>query len=162
MGRNRKIWLRIVLWALVAAWMIVIFVLSLENAEESSRTSGRVIRWLLEHFDREFAALSPSEQLLRIGEHSFLVRKLAHFILFAVLGFLSFAAFSVVLPPRQAFPGALGLGFARGVLDELQQSLAPGRSCEFRDMGIDAAGVLLGAALLFLILRLIQRKKLKK
>ena len=36
------------------------------------------------------------------------------------------------------------------------------RSCEPRDMCIDAAGVLLGAAFLLLILHLIQRKKLKR
>jgi 2-dehydropantoate 2-reductase len=70
--------------------------------------------------------------------------------------------FSVNLPLRRAFPAALGLGTARGVLDEVQQAFVPGRSCEFRDMCIDAAGVLLGAAFLLLILHLIQRKKLKR
>ena len=162
MERNRKTWLRIVLWALVLAWMGVIFVFSLENADESSETSGRVVRWLLSTFDRSFLSLSPEAQQLRIEDWSFVVRKLAHFTLFAVLGFLCFAAFSVDLPLRRAFPAALILGAARAVLDELHQSFVPGRSCELRDMGIDFAGVLLGAAFLFLILYWTQRKKLKK
>lgn len=162
MERRHKIWLRIVLWALVVFWMGVIFTLSAQVADDSQQTSGRVIRWLLSTFDKGFLALSPEEQLVRMEGWSFVVRKLAHFTIFAVLGFLCFAAFSVDLPPRRAFPAALTLGAVRAVLDEVHQSFVPGRSCELRDMGIDGAGVLLGAAFLLLILYWIQRKKLKK
>ena len=159
--RKRKR-LRIVLWLAAVAWMGLIFAFSAEAATDSEQTSGRIVGWLIDHFDKSFPALSPEEQLLRMEAWSFVVRKLAHFSLFAVMGLLSFAAFSVDLPLRRAFPAALGLGTARGVLDEVQQAFVPGRSCEFRDMCIDAAGVLLGAAFLLLILRFAQRKKLKR
>ena len=162
MAARRKTWLRIVLWALVVAWMGVIFWFSAEKAPDSEQTSGHIVRWLLTHFDKSFLSLSPEEQLLTMEAWSFAVRKLAHFCIFAGLGFLCFAAFSVDLPPRRAFPAALILGAARAVLDEVHQSFVPGRSCELRDMGIDFAGVILGAAFLLLILSLIQRKKLKK
>lgn len=162
MADRQKTWLRIVLWALVAAWMGLIFCLSAQVAQDSQQTSGRVIRWLLIHFDKSFLNLSPEEQLLRIDDWSFVVRKLAHFVLFAVLGFLCFAAFSADLPPRRAFPAALILGVARAVLDEVHQAFVPGRSCELRDVCIDSAGVLLGAAFLLFILTLIQQKKLKR
>ena len=159
MADRRKKWLRIVLWALVAAWMGLIFCLSAQAAPDSQQTSGRVIRWLLIHFDKSFLNLSLEEQILRIDDWSFVVRKLAHFVLFAVLGFLCFAAFSVDLLPWRAFPAALILGVARAVLDEAHQAFVPGRSCELRDVCIDSAGVLLGAAFLLLILHWIQRKK---
>ena len=162
MERRRKTWLRVVLWALVAAWMAVIFLFSAETADRSSETSGRIIRWLLTRFDRSFLSLSPEEQLLRMEDWSFAVRKLAHFCIFALLGFLCFAAFSVDLPPHRAFPAALGLGTVRAILDEVHQSFVPGRSCEFRDMCIDFAGVLLGAVFLLLILLLIKHQKNKK
>ena len=162
MTDRRKTWLRLALWALAVAWMGLIFYFSTEDAEGSSATSDLVVRWLLSTFDRSFSSLSPEAQLLRMEDWSFAVRKLAHFAVFAVLGFLCFAAFSVDLLPRRAFPAALGLGAVRGVLDEVHQSFVPGRSCELRDMGIDFAGVLLGAAFLLLILHWIQRKKLKK
>ena len=162
MTARRNTRLRIVLWLLVVLWMGVIFWFSAENGNRSSETSGRVVRWLLTHFDKSFLALSPEEQLLRIGDRSFVVRKLAHFTVFAVLGMLAFAACSVDLPPRRAFPTALILGTVRAVLDEVHQSFVPGRSCELRDVGIDVAGVLLGATFLLLILSLIQRKKLKR
>lgn len=162
MTDRRKIWLRLALWALAVAWMGLIFYFSTEDAEGSSATSDLVVRWLLSTFDRSFSSLSPAAQLVRIEDWSFAVRKLAHFVVFAVLGLLTFAAFSMDLPPRRAFPAALGLGAVCGVLDEVHQSFVPGRSCELRDMGIDFAGVFLGAAFLLLILYWIQRKKLKK
>ena len=62
MTGRRKTWLRIALWALVIAWMIVIFSLSAQVADDSNRTSGRVIRWLLTHLDGSFSSLSPGEQ----------------------------------------------------------------------------------------------------
>ena len=162
MKQRRKTWLRIVLWALVVAWMALIFWFSMEDANHSSETSGRVVRWLLTHFDKNFSSLAPEEQLLKMEDWSFAVRKLAHFCIFAGLGFLCFAAFSVDLPPRRAFPAALGLGAVRAILDEVHQSFVPGRSCEFRDVCIDFAGVLLGATFFLLVLLFIKRQNNKK
>ncbi len=155
-------WLRWTLWLLILLWLLVTFVLSDQTADESNRTSERVIRWLLTWFDKSFSTLSPAEQLLRIGAWSFAVRKLAHFTLYTALGFLACAAFSTGSWSRWAFGTTLGLGVLIAILDEVHQSFVPGRSCELRDVGIDAAGVLLGAAFLRWILSLIQRKKLKK
>ncbi len=159
MAARRKIWLRAALWTAVVLWMGVIFFLSAQTAGDSSRTSGGVIRWLLTRLDGRFSGLPLEEQLLRIEAWSFAVRKLAHLALFALLGMGAFAAFSVDMPQRRAFPAALSLGAVRGVLDEVHQSFVPGRSCELRDMGIDFAGVLLGAAFLWLVLRIVRRKK---
>ena len=162
MTTHRKTWLRIILWAAVVAWMTLIFWFSAEQAPDSEQTSGRIVRWLLTRFDNSFLSLSPEEQLLKMEDWSVVVRKLAHFCIFAGLGFLCFAAFSVDLPPRRAFPAALGLGAVRAVLDEVHQSFVPGRSCEFRDMCIDTAVVLLGTVFLLLILRFVKQKKLKR
>lgn len=161
-NRRRKGWFRFFLWLFVLLWMAVIFAFSAQAADDSNQTSSRVVRWLLTHFNGSFLSLSPEEQLQIMEAWSFVVRKLAHCVVFAVMGCLAFAAFSVDLPLRKAFPAALILGGVRGVLDEVHQSFVPGRSCEFRDMCIDFAGVLLGAAFLLLILYWIQRKKLKK
>ena len=156
---RRKNWLRWLLWLLILLWMAAAFVLSAQNADGSNQTSDRVIRWLLERFDKGFLTLSVKEQLLRMGEWSFAVRKLAHFVLYAALGSLAYGAFSLGERPRRPFPASLGLGALLAVLDEFHQSFVPGRSCEFRDMSIDMAGVLLGAVVLLLIQWLIDRRK---
>ena len=151
--------LRIVLWFLVLSWMAVIFCFSMENADESSSTSGAVIRWLLERFDKTFPALSPVEQFAEIEAWSFVVRKLAHFLVFAVLGFLSAAASSVDLGAKEAFLMALAIGIVYAASDEIHQAFVPGRACQFRDVLIDSSGVLLGAGFLILLLRLRARSK---
>ena len=86
MKDRRKLWLRLALWALVIARMAVIFYFSAQAADDSDRTSGRVVAWLIDHFDRSFSSLSPEAQLQRMEAWSFAVRKLAHFVVFAVLG----------------------------------------------------------------------------
>ena len=40
----------------------------------------------------------------------------------------------------------IGSGYA--IIDEIHQSFVPGRSCEIRDMCIDAVGVLVGMILM--------------
>ena len=158
MKARQKTWLRAALWLLVLLWMALIFRFSAQTADNSDQTSGGLIRLLLTWFDRGFLSLSPEIQQLRVESLSFVVRKSAHLCIFAGLGFLTFAAFSVDLPPRRAFPAAVGLGVLRAVLDEVHQSFVPGRSCELRDMCIDGAGVLLGAAVLLVLLRIIRRR----
>ena len=79
---RRKAWRRVGLWALVVAWMGLIFCFSLEPDYQSDQTSGGVIRCLLTILDGGFSGLSPSEQMLRMEGWSFAVRKLAHLLLF--------------------------------------------------------------------------------
>jgi VanZ family protein len=64
------------------------------------------------------------------------LRKVAHAAEFAVLGALLARAVSEL--------GALWLGIAYAVADELHQTFVPGRAGALLDVGIDAVGVLLG------------------
>lgn len=159
MSIRQKRWLRAALWALVLVWMAVIFRFSAQTAAASSETSGGVIRWLLVHFDSGFAALSPEAQALRMEGMSFLVRKLAHGCLYAVLGALTLAAFLVDQPPRRAYPAALTVAALRGVLDEVHQLFVPGRSCELRDMAVDALGAAIGAGALLVLVLLFRKRR---
>ena len=155
----RKTWLRILLWLLVVLWMGIIFRFSAQKAEDSDRTSGEVVNWLVPSADQEVLAMPAEEQPAYVVHWTFMVRKSAHFILFTGMGVLAFAAFSMDLAARRAFPAALALGTVWAVLDEVHQSFVPGRSGEFRDVCIDVSGVLAGAACLLLVLWLIRRRK---
>lgn len=162
MTERRRSWLQWLLWLLVALWSGVAFLFSAQNANDSGRLSEQVIRWLLSHFDRGFLAMSAKEQLLRIGEWTFAVRKLAHFLLYTVLGLLVLGAFSAGPLSRWALLETLGLGGFLALLDEVHQSFVPGRSCELRDVAIDTSGVLLGALVLSLLLWLVKRRRQRK
>jgi VanZ family protein len=60
------------------------------------------------------------------------------------------------LQPRQMWGLAWMLGTAYAVTDELHQRFVPERSCEPRDMCIDAAGVALGA---LIMLEIVMRQR---
>ncbi|MEX2210401.1 MAG: VanZ family protein [Gaiellaceae bacterium] len=70
------------------------------------------------------------------GVWDLVLRKLAHFAEYAVLGFLLVRA-SAALP-------AFALGVLYAVSDEFHQSFVAGREGAARDVAIDAAGVLAG------------------
>ena len=84
---------------------------------------------------------------------SVLVRKAAHFTEFAVLGSL-WGGCSRVYERRRLWL----CGLLTGVADECLQFLAPGRAPMVLDVLIDTAGFLCGAALIFAVARLRQKR----
>lgn len=79
----------------------------------------------------------------RVAAIHFLVRKLAHFSEYAVLGVLSARAFASSandLVRRHWFQVALLLIVCYALLDEFHQSMVPGRTASIYDSAIDVAG----------------------
>ena len=102
-------------------------------------------------------------------EFATLIRKVfGHFGLFMISGLLSSLAFYLCLNKcnwaKHYLVAIIGLSFGliMGILTEVIQLNAPGRSGEFKDVLIDFSGYLLGALIVALILFIIIRKKLKK
>lgn len=140
-----------IVWLLLALlWMGFIWSNSLQTAEVSSQSSGRVEE-IVEPVLTELGV--PQE------EHSFVVRKTAHLTEFALLGVLWLLFFR---RPNWLLPcaWALGLCAATAVTDELIQHFVSGRSCELRDMTIDTLGAAVGISLLTVLqLLLCKRRK---
>ena len=139
---------RTLLWtASVLGILSFIYINSLMPASASDEQSGAVFSWV----SRLFPFLTHH-----------LVRKLAHFSEYALLG-VHFAALPLLVP-RHAFP-MLALALPAGPLfalaDEGVQRLVPGRSGNLTDVFIDAlgyaCGIFVGFAVIFLITR-IRRK----
>ena len=76
-----------------------------------------------------------------LGTWDLVLRKLAHFCEYAILGALLLRAFG-----RAELAVAAGVAYA--ATDELHQHFVPGRHAALRDVAIDAAGVLAGVVLL--------------
>jgi VanZ family protein len=76
-----------------------------------------------------------------LGTWDLVLRKIAHFCEYAVLGALLLRALG-----RQAPAVAAGIAYA--ATDELHQHFVRGRHAALRDVAIDAAGVLTGVLLL--------------
>ena len=142
--------LRLILfWVLAVGWIAVLFFFSGQNAADSSALSG----WFVD-FVRSIFPFNriPADQL------TYVVRKLAHFCIFALEGFLLCLAMTQSFRDRSA--GAVLSVIACTALaaaNELHQMFSEGRSCEGRDVLIDIGGALLGIAAAMLLLRLIRR-----
>lgn len=137
----------------------MIFSLSSQNAETSSQTSGSVIESVAEIFYPGFSDMTETQQNEIIGALQFIVRKTAHFTLYAVLGALSFL--SVIsyrsLKYRLRIFLSAGICLLYAASDEFHQLFVAGRSGEIRDICIDFCGSLLAITVLAILSRCIKR-----
>ena len=126
--------------------MLFIFCQSALPAELSQQESGVVVRFL--------AGVTGLEE----GLVSFVVRKGAHFLEYLVLGISLFWTVQDLRERRGhvadrpagkavLVPWVVGVLYA--VTDEVHQYFVPGRSCELRDVLIDACGVAAGVAIVW-------------
>ncbi len=139
---------------IAAALLAAMWFFSSQNAGESAKLSGSVTRFLM----RLFGVEDNSANLLR-AEH--IVRKTAHFCLFAFLGLsLGFA----LAPPQR--PGyafcALPVAIASAVADEVHQTHVTGRGGMWQDALLDSCGALTGILAAFAILRLMAARSARK
>ena len=144
---------RIILPVLTVSVMGFIFFESSLPAESSAQQSSFIAKL--------FGDLVTPERI-------FWIRKAAHFTEFAVLGLL-FGLLFERLALRQIESSsrrvlirrmfAFFAGALYGVSDEIHQIFVFGRSCEVRDMGIDAMGVLFGVLIAHLILFLREKRR---
>ena len=139
--KKRKIYIAVSAVLLVAV-MVTIFLLSAENGEQSSNTSGTFVKILT-----FILGFTPPEDV---------VRTLGHFCEFAALGFLSanmLFAYKEKLKP--VLTALLSLGYA--VTDELHQIFVPERACQLSDLAVDFGGIILGTIVFSVIYLIIKR-----
>lgn len=124
-------------WLPPLVWMALIFSASADRASFSrtSRLIGPVVRWLFPHWTEEQVDLTV-----------LVVRKLAHFVEYAVLGGLLYRAFwrtcqsGSRLPERRWAAYALALVALYAVTDEWHQAFVPGRHSSLFDVLVDVSG----------------------
>ena len=129
---------------------------SLMTADSSTRESESVLSFVRP------AVTAVIQCLQRLGidaDPAVLVRKLAHFTEFAVLGILMYLLFST---PERGSRGILPAAacLAAAGVDEFLQRFADGRAPALRDVGIDFAGACVGILLAARFLaRLFRRRR---
>ena len=149
----------IVSWLMVIATMLIIYSFSGETAQESTETSGGIIEAILKLF-------LPNEKVTvdLIARLQHPIRKLAHFSIFALLGFSLANAFKITFKIKLIFNYLLSLAsvIIYASTDELHQGLIDGRGPSFKDVLIDSfgglTGILVFALMLFIFSKLITKK----
>ena len=147
---------QIIFGVLTFAVMCLIFFFSCEDADDSSRTSGGITEFVAEHFVKGYNEMPVSKKLTALNLVSHIVRKTAHFTIYASLGFFaSCAVWKRKLISDKSFY-VLIFCMAYAASDEIHQIFVPGRAGMVRDVLIDSGGSLTGiliSSLLFLILQ---------
>ncbi len=143
-------------WILTAGLMILIFCLSAQKAENSLQTSGGFAEFLASMVHDDFESLSETVKIKILGDCQFIVRKMAHFSVYAMLGVLSLIACrNSKFKLYGIISAAICLMYA--ISDEIHQYFVEGRSCELRDVMIDFSGALTGIAAVMLIIVMLKK-----
>lgn len=149
---------------LVIAVMVMIFCFSAQNGEQSGAMSGRLTTWVLNLIIPDFENFSPEQQEAIRSTVGLIIRKLAHFSEYALLGFslmLHIAQVQKKITVRLPLLWAWGIGTLYAATDEFHQGFVAGRGPSIVDVMIDSLGVIAGIMLLLLI-SLCHRKRSEK
>ena len=130
---------------LVISWMIVIFIFSNQNSEETTRTTGFIYRLFGINTDSSFTFI--------------LIRKSAHIIEYLVLGLLIYNMFKN-FNVQHIYICTILLCIIYSNIDEIHQLFIQGREGKIIDSLIDMFGCSIG--LLFIFLRQKINKRLSK
>ena len=124
---------------LIILWMIIIFMLSNQKAQDSKQLSNSFI----------------TKTIIEIKEnYSFIVRKTAHFTIYLVLGLLvSLVLIGKNLNIKQIIIYGVLICIAYSITDEIHQIFVSGRSGEIRDIIVDTCGSTVGILLNIIINR---------
>lgn len=139
-------------WILVGLMVIFIFSNSAASASTSNGMSLTVSEWVRPVLNT--VGLHPETDFL-----NFVIRKLAHFSEYALLGVLIGLAYRLQPWSWMKDKAALLPFFIIPVLDENLQRFSSGRSCELRDMLIDSAGMAVGMMLVIALLMMLSNRK---
>lgn len=155
MGKNI---LRVILIILLLCTFYIIFGFSGQDGEESSSISRKVTEIIVDNIIKA----DEVSRIELINNLQGIVRKLAHFSIYAVVGFLLMALVSTYdLTENKRISISLIVGIIYAISDEIHQGFIPGRAAKITDVMIDTMGVAVGILVLLLILTIINKIKIK-
>ena len=138
--------------ATVLAVMACIFYLSSQTATESRALSNRVAEQLKGYIEA-IRCLVPFIRKMNLSYPIVRIRKVAHFTIYLVLGFVSYLALPRQWSLRRKMALVISLCFVYAITDEFHQFFVPGRAPEMKDVLIDTLGSSVGMSIGCLIKR---------
>ena len=127
---------------LVLLWLSVVYGMSSFDATASQSQSNIIVNIINELFN--------ISDINTINTISFIIRKIAHFSEYFILGMLMY---NMMHNFNKKYYIAMIICILCASLDELYQSFIPGRSSKILDVIIDSSGAILGVYSLYLFLK---------
>lgn len=140
---------------LVIVDMAVIFMFSSQNAEKSSEVSKTIVETVVEKIIDKV----DESNKLEVKQDSLekIIRKTAHFVLFALLGVFTFLMLKTsgwIGKNMYIFAFTLAICIVYAISDEVHQLFISGRDGNVIDVVIDTSGALIGMSIGFLLSRI--------
>lgn len=129
-----------------------IFGFSNQNGTESSSLSRKVVRKAIDAFPYT-KNLSENTKNKIVDRAQPIVRKLAHFSIYTLVGILIMtfvSTYRLLLWKKWLISISVGLVYA--ISDEYHQSFVPGRTAQLKDVLIDTAGVIFGIMIVLVVI----------
>jgi len=146
---------KIVSWVAVILWMVIIFNLSAQVAEQSDQLSTGITEFIMNAIEKFAGNINVD-----IGSFNHLVRKNAHFIAYFVLGVLAANALGRSgLHGYKSILSALLICILYAVSDEVHQLFVPGRAGQVKDVIIDNAGASVGIGVYLMFVKFNRRRR---
>ena len=160
---NKNI-IRVILIVLLIATFVRIFCFSSQDGEESSAVSRKVTTAVTQNV-KKIQDMDSKERELTLNKIEHVIRKIAHFSIFTLVGILMMALMSTydISKSKQILVSIL-VGILYASSDELHQYFVPERTALFADVLIDTAGVCLGVLIVLMVLQIyikIRKKRQK-
>lgn len=152
--------LRRILWAIVAALLLMIFIFSAQTGEKSGDTSGKITRFIVQLLHADFEDLSVYEQQTVLKKWNLFIRKGAHFTEYAVLAFAVCLLLYTYPLKKRALLAWLG-ATVYAATDEIHQLSVAERTGSVWDVVLDSCGALFGMILAVVLIRRWRRKREK-
>ncbi len=143
-----------ILITITILWTLFIFTQSLLPGDISSDQSGFIV-------DVLYPLVNKMGFTIQVNDFSFLIRKLAHFTEYFILGLLLCILYIETIKPTKPWLIVIIHGTITASVDETIQLFTPNRSGEIRDVLIDLSGVIIGMILTQLWIKRIRNHRSK-
>ncbi len=146
--------LRIILILLLLCTFFVIFGFSSQDGEASGGLSRNITNKILQ-ISNKYNALGQEEKEQIANKTEKIIRKVAHFSIYTVVGLLLMGLLSTYkIKENWRMILSILLGMLYAISDEIHQGFSPGRSPRIADVYIDTLGVILGTLLILLVIKI--------
>ena len=150
---NKNI-IRVILIVLLIATFVRIFCFSSQDGEESSAVSRKVTTAVTQNV-KKIRDMDSKERELTLNKIEHVIRKIAHFSIYTLVGILMMALMSTYdISKRKQILISILVGIMYATSDEIHQYFIPGRSAMVTDVLIDTAGVCLGVLIVLISLQI--------
>lgn len=151
--------LRAILIILLLGIFYIIFGFSGQEGEKSGSISRQITEAVTKNI-KQIQTLEETQKEITLKKIEHIIRKLAHFSLYTVVGILMMSLMSTYnIEQIKRYGVSLGVGMIYAISDEIHQSFIPDRTPAVGDVFIDTCGVIFGIILVRIVMLIILKVK---